>query len=262
MAKKKTEYELPKKHPRTERPDRRFDTTQLKESGTQAKGCHRDYAAHWFRWGFAINFIGKKGKRSLEIGCGQDIPLIKSLCWKMGFQPDIHVACDLNEIPPKKRYDLPWAAYHDRFNFVDDWKKLAKQYGKESFDIITCFEVIEHMRKPDGKELLKGLRSLMAPTGTALVSTPVYNGKHMAANHLHEYRFDELREFFEENGLRVESVHGTFMTSQSMKRVMTDQERELVERLHQWYSWDVLANFLAPKYPEASSNCCWVLKRK
>lgn len=256
MAKKT--WDEPKKHPSTDRGERRFDKTQLRESG-KAVTVHRDYAAHFFRWGFAFRFH-KKGVHSLEVGCGQDQPLIKVLCHSMAHVPDLHVACDLNKI--QKKSGIAWTRTHDEFNFVDEWKKLAREYGKESFDVATCFEVIEHMNKTDGRKLLAGLHGLLKKGGTALVSTPVYNEKHMAANHIHEYRFDELRQEFERAGFEVKRVHGTFMTSQAMKRVMSKAERELVDELAEFHSWEVLANFLAPKYPEASSNCCWILEKR
>lgn len=245
--------DLPKPHPRVDRGERRFDKTQLHED-QHGKGVHRDYAAHYFRWGFAKNFI-KKGVRSLEVGCGQDMPLVKVLFPSMSNIPDYHLAVDLNKI--SKPAKAKWLEVKDEFNFVDDWKQIVR----ESFNVVTCFEVIEHMQKPDGVKLMKGIHEMMAKDAVALISTPVYNGKHMAANHIHEYGFKELRELFVECGFTVVQVHGTFMTSQSMKKVMTQEERKLIDQLHQFYSWDVLANFLAPKYPEASSNCCWVLKR-
>jgi 2-polyprenyl-3-methyl-5-hydroxy-6-metoxy-1,4-benzoquinol methylase len=254
---KRTTFPPPKKHPHTDRGERRFDQTQLTESA-KAMTVHRDYAAHWFRWGFAHRFH-KKGVRSLEVGCGQDQPLIKVLCHSQAHVPSLHVAVDLNAI--KKKTAIAWVRTHDEFNFVDDWKKLGKEHGLATFDVVTCFEVIEHMSKPDGRRLLAGIHALLKKGGTALVSTPVYNEKHMAANHLHEYRFQELQEELEAAGFVVRSVHGTFMTSQAIKRVCTKEERALVDELSAFYSWDVLANFLAPKYPAAASNCCWVLSK-
>jgi 2-polyprenyl-3-methyl-5-hydroxy-6-metoxy-1,4-benzoquinol methylase len=251
------EVEPPRKHPKTDHGERRFDKTQLRESD-KGPSVHRDYAAHWFRWGYAHRFH-KNDLRSLEVGCGQDQPLIKVLSKHTASVPAIHVAVDLNKI--QKKSNMGWVRTHDEFNFVDDWELLAEEYGAATFDIVTCFEVIEHMETTDGRKLLAGIHGLLKKGGTVLLSTPVYNEKHMAANHLHEYRYNELEGFFKAADFKVVKVHGTFMTSQAMKRVMTDEERALVDRLNEFYSWDVLANFLAPKYPQAASNCCWVLTK-
>lgn len=261
-----TAYPLPNKHPRTDRGARRFDQSQLRTHGTQATAVHRDYAAHWFRWGFALTFI-EAGMRSLEIGCGVDQPLIQVLRGtNVGHVPALHVAVDLNKIP--RPSGIAWTRTIDEFNFVDDYPELVRQFGSQSFDVITCFEVIEHMEKPDGRRLLNGARALLRPGqknnaalngGRFLLSTPVYNGRHMAAAHIHEYRVDELREEVERAGLRVLDRFGTFMTANAMKRVATAEERALVEELHRFYPYEVLANFLAPKYPDAASNNVWVL---
>lgn len=255
---KKTEpagLSLPKKHPTVDRGDRKFDQTQLKEA-SYAQQVHRDYAAHYFRWGFIKNF-SKKGVKILEVGCGQDMPLVKVLCPAMSNIPDLYVGCDMNKIP--KKVNAKWIKVKEEFDFTTRYKEIVKEHGQ--FDVVVCFEVIEHMSKDDGAALLRGIRACLKDmTGQAIMSTPVYNERHMAANHIHEYRFAELKKHFEDNGFVVDRVHGTFMTSQSIKRVCTQEERKLIDELHQFYSWDVLANFLAPKYPEAASNCCWVLK--
>lgn len=252
--KPKTPEYAPKKHPRVDRGERRFDTTQLKESG-YAHQVHRDYAAHYFRWGFVKNFV-KNGMSVLEVGCGQDMPLPRVLNGSLSNVPGQYVGVDMNKLP--RALEWNWIDTREQFDFTTRYKEIIKEFGL--FDVVVCYEVIEHMSKEDGGRLLDGIRACMKAEGVALISTPVYNQKHMAANHIHEYEFKELREHFENHMLVVSGVYGTFMTSQAIKRVCTPQEKELIEKLHEFYSWDVLANFLAPKYPEAASNCCWVLK--
>jgi 2-polyprenyl-3-methyl-5-hydroxy-6-metoxy-1,4-benzoquinol methylase len=255
---KKPGLQLPKKHPTVNRGDRRFDQSQLRESG-YASQVHRDYAAHFFRWGFAKNFI-KKGVRVLEVGCGQDMPLVKVLAPSMGNIPERYVGCDMNAVKPP--FNAKWMRTLDQFDFTTRYAEAMTANDEKQFDVVVCFEVIEHMPKEDGYRLMAAIESCLHQDGVALISTPVYNERHMAANHIHEYRFDELKKLFEDCHFLVDRVHGTFMTSQAIKRVATPEELALVEELHKFYSWDVIANFLAPKYPEASSNCCWVLKRQ
>lgn len=255
MAKIET-WPEPAQHPKRSRGERRFDQSQLRAGG-KGRVVNRDYGAHFFRWGFALTFH-KMGGRSLEVGCGQDQPLIRVLTGPTGNVPSLHVAVDLNKIA--KKSGIAWTRTHDEFNFVDDWRKLAKEYGAGTFQTITCFEVIEHMSKADGRKLLAGIHALLAKDGVALVSTPVYNEKHMATAHIHEYRYKELHQEFTKAGFQVERVHGTFMTYNNLKKVATKEERALIDELRLFHSYEVLACFLAPKYPQAASNCCWVLR--
>jgi SAM-dependent methyltransferase len=237
---------------------------------------HRDYAAHWFRWQYAVRFV-KAGMRVLDIGCGPDQMMVRVLTHSQSNVPALYVGVDMNKL--EKTTQIAWARVLDEFDFTRRWKELLKgsysvgstakradaakrEFDTGSFDVITCFEVIEHMPKAQGLQLLKGIRECLGPTGVALLSTPVYNEKHMAANHLHEYRFEELQETITKAGLRVDRVVGTFMTSQAAKRAASTEQRVLLNSLHErWFSWEVLACLLAPLYPEQSSNCCWILRR-
>lgn len=256
----------PKPHPRTVRPEREFDTTSLQQNGSHGKYVSRDYAAHWFRWQHALRFI-RKGMRVLDVGCGPDQMMIRVLCHSQTFVPDLWVGVDVQKLA--KKSTVAWARVFDEFDVTRRWRELLTKGDDVTgqffgpFDVITCFEVIEHMPVERGRALLKALKALVKPDGVILLSTPVYNGKHMAANHIHEYGFDELAAEIRRAGLDVDRVVGTFMTSQAIKRVATKEQRALVEELHaRWYAWDILANFLAPLYPEASSNCCWILRKE
>lgn len=234
--------------------DRRFDKTQLHEK-QHGQLVHRDYAAHFFRWGFAANFIGP-GAHVLDVGCGQDLNLVRVVNAKLATLPELYVGVDLNKI---KECNISWVRLFPEFSFVDHWKRIVKAHGQ--FDVVTCFEVIEHMHKPDGLKLLKGVRECMTKNAVFLLSTPVYDGRRMAANHIHEYQTSELADLVQRAGLKVEKRFGTYARAPQIKKAMTKAERELVEELHEYYSWEVLNCFLAPKYPDACANNIWMLRR-
>ena len=238
--------------------DRRFDQTQLKSTG-HGQTVHRDYAAHFFRWGWATKFIGH-GSRVLDVGCGQEQPLVRVLGHHIARIPELYVGVDLNKIP--KKTGVAWTRIYDEFNFVDNGAALIRFDHGSDFTVATCFEVIEHMHKKDGIRMLKNLRDLMDPTKDheILLSTPNFNGK-AAANHIHEYTESELRETIVGAGLEVVRQHGTFSNWNDMKKVVTPEELKLIEELKEFYSWDVLSCFLAPKYPAASRNIAWILRR-
>lgn len=238
--------------------NRRFDTTQLHESG-HGRRVHRDYAAHFFRWGWVSRFVKSRETSILDVGCGQDTPLVYVLTGSLSTVPSAYVGVDLNKL--KKKPGMSWVSgIEDEFSFVDDWREIESKYG--TFDLVSCFEVIEHMHKSDGLRLLEGIAGCLADDGTAMLSTPVYNGKKMAANHIHEWTIDELAEAIDGAGLRAVERFGTFASWNDIKKVCTADEKMLLDQTGKFYGGDVLACFLAPKYPDASRNNAWVLKKK
>lgn len=239
--------------------DRDYDTTQLREVN-HGKKVHRDYAAHFFRWGWASRMVKGGRTRVLDVGCGQDFPLLGILSASLSSVPSAYVGVDLN--PLKKRPSRTWIeGIYDRFDFPGGgWREIKSRHA--AFDLIVNFEVIEHMHRPSGEKLLRGMRECLSDEGVILLSTPVYNLRKMAANHLKEYTIAELQELIHECDLQVVDRFGTFASRNDVLRVCTDTERQLLDELSKFYGGDVLACFLAPKYPNASRNNAWVLKKR
>src|SRR5918997_502567 len=80
----------------------------------------------------------------------------------------------------------------DRAELVEaDVRELP--FEPDSFDLVVCFEVIEHVEEQE--RVLDELRRVLRPGGTLLVSSPnrdVYAPGN--PHHVHEYRPDELRD--------------------------------------------------------------------
>ena len=233
-------------------PDREFDKTSLRR-GAHGKWVHRDYGAHFFRWGFAGRFVGPTS-RVLDVGCGPDVPMIDALTMPRSQVPAAYVGVDMNR-RPSKHPTRQWATLLWEFDFTSRFTELGE------FDVVINFEVIEHMRKRDGMALLDAMRRCLAPGGRLLLSTPVFNGK-AAANHLHEWTIPEMQEAVEDVGLEVVKRHGTFASWNTIKKVCTASEKALLDEVGAFYGGEVLACFLAPKYPDASRNNVWVLKNR
>jgi 2-polyprenyl-3-methyl-5-hydroxy-6-metoxy-1,4-benzoquinol methylase len=245
------------------RPERRFDKTQLK-SNHHGNYVHRDYAAHFFRWGWVSRHIDK-GDRILEVGCGQELPLMRVLSGNMSTIPEVYVGVDLNKV--EQPSSPKWAHVVSEYNFVDDYDKLIGHLGahrdlhlQSSFNVGVCFEVIEHMMPVDGFKMLQGFRRLIQPEGRLFLSTPVFDGK-AAVNHVHEYTIPELEALIRESGWNVERRFGTFMNAQEVKKVAGPEHRKTWDDLADYYGGDVLATFLAPLYPDNARNNLWVLNR-
>jgi SAM-dependent methyltransferase len=80
-----------------------------------------------------------------------------------------------------------------------------KPFGK--FDLITFFEVIEHLHKPEAA--LKNLREHISPKGYLLLSTP--NSECSIGHnpyHIKEYTKRELEELLSKNGFEVKQILG------------------------------------------------------
>src|SRR5262249_56347735 len=75
-----------------------------------------------------------------------------------------------------------------------------------AFEVVTCFEAIEHVEHPG--RALDEIARVLAPSGTAIVSTPdkaVYSDAVDYTNEFHLHEFYEA-EFREELGKRFASV--------------------------------------------------------
>lgn len=240
------------------RDDREFDTTQLHQT-QHGQSLHRDYSAHFWRWSFARRLITVKDT-VLEIGCGQDRPLSKILT--AGAQPHVkhYTGVDLNKLKSSESQRL---TFMGEFNIIDDWKQLKKQCP-EGYDVLVHFEVIEHMHQKHGLPFLKICRSLLKPGGRMVMSTPCYDGKRHAANHIHEYTIEELGGVARKAGFTITNRFGTFMDIKHIGKpstLTTDQSRSVQEvyaLLSKYYDSDALSCFFAPLYPDQSRNNVWV----
>jgi 2-polyprenyl-3-methyl-5-hydroxy-6-metoxy-1,4-benzoquinol methylase/glycosyltransferase involved in cell wall biosynthesis len=105
------------------------------------------------------------------------------------------------------------------------------------FDLIVCFEVIEHVNQGDQIELIRAFRRLLAPGGQLLISTPnpavtaLYGAN---PYHLHELTYPEfegrLKACFPHVEILVQSIHATVLLRPahapiSGKALVSGQER-------------------------------------
>jgi SAM-dependent methyltransferase len=236
------------------RPPRRFDRTQLREHG-HGKRVHRDYLAHVMRWGWVARHI-RQNARILDVGAGQDLPLMQVLSGAQNLVPSFYLGCDLNRLedPPFRG----WAKILSEFNFVDDYLKIEET---EKFDYVVNFEVLEHVSPADQPRLLTALRHWTKDDGQLFLSTPVFNGK-AAVNHIRELTIEELTKMFEETGWEVKARYGTFASVKDVLAVAKEDELAVWKRLEDFLGNDVLSCFLAPLYPDQSRNNLWCCTKK
>lgn len=252
------------------RDERDYDTTQLKLGG-HGRTLHRDYSSHFFRWSFARRFITAKDS-VLEIGCGEEKPLSKILTGGAAAHVDQYVGVDLNKLKESGSQRLH---FYGEFNFNQRYKELLKAHGE--FDVVVHYEVIEHMKVIHGRKLLRAAFECLKPGGIMLMSTPVYDGKRHAANHIHEYYADELQKETEKAGFIVERRFGTFMDIKHIGKVKSfellpedtpwdDSEIHnaigiVSTLLKDYYDNDAISNIFGPLHPNHARNNLWVCRK-
>lgn len=242
------------------RDTRDYDTTQLREVG-HGRTLHRDYSAHFFRWSFARRFITIKDA-VLEVGCGEDKPLSKILTGGAAARVGHYTGVDLNRLKPSNSQRLEFMG---EFNFVDRYKELLKR-RPGGWDVVVNYEVIEHMRVEHGAKLLKAMFACTGPGGTLLLSTPVYDGKRHAANHIHEYTVPELQTAIEKAGYEVVRRFGTFMDIKHIGKVdptgcSKAAVLEVRRALEQYFDNDAISNIFGPLHEDHARNNLWVCRR-
>src|SRR5882672_5982496 len=133
---------------------------------------------HWLRYFFALQFA--ENKRVLDVASGE------------GYG---------------SAYLASRAAKVDGFDSSAEAVNHAKQvYGDNprlsSYDLVTAFEVIEHVDEQSQLALLEGIHKVLAPGGVALVSSPdkqLYSDVRLQKNpfHVREMYREEFQKLLE-----------------------------------------------------------------
>lgn len=239
-----------------------YNLTHLSPFKEFARGrlIHRDFNAHVFRWSHAAMMLFKFPNREqaavLDIACGPDWPLLTTL-HSNGSAPAVFVGCDARDCSPTK----PQLTKTDvQFEQHDITKTLPTRAS--GWDMIVCFEVLEHMPKESGLKLLDNIQQIMGPNTLMLFSTPVFDEKvGMADNHIYEWGYQELKDELEKR-FTLENHYGTFASLRDYTPLMTPEELKLLARLKEYYNSAMVACLMAPLYPQKARNVLWQLKRK
>jgi 2-polyprenyl-3-methyl-5-hydroxy-6-metoxy-1,4-benzoquinol methylase len=94
----------------------------------------------------------------------------------------------------RRRFARPWkVAFHQ-----GDVTRI--DMPSRSFDLITSFETVEHLREPD--LMLAHFARLLAPGGTLIISTP--NDCGPTPHHFHSFTHDSFRTLLMRHFLRLE----------------------------------------------------------
>ncbi|MCC6672715.1 MAG: class I SAM-dependent methyltransferase [Planctomycetes bacterium] len=142
---------------------------------------------HLARYRFALGFA--VGRRVLDLGCGEGYGAAL-----LGLSARSVVGCEIDAGAVARAA----AAYrHANLCFVHVGATGLLPFASGSYDLVTAFEVIEHVPDPD--RLLDEARRLLAPGGILIVSSPNRPYYRMERNevnpyHVHEFDLPELRD--------------------------------------------------------------------
>lgn len=229
---------------------------------------HRDQFAHYLRWSHVLK-NAKIGMKILDFGCGSGEML--ELFYRNKYRPEKYVGLDVRKHQIEENIDKFKNLDFAEFKSMD----LCKKFNlNQTFDIITCFEVIEHIGHENADSFLSNIVTHCNKNTVIYLSTPNYDPQVGAAkNHtlikedgteeIGEWDYfelkDELSKFF-----TIENCFGTFASIKDYKEeIKNDWRKEAFEKLSAYYDTNLLSNMMAPMVsPENARNCLWVLKAK
>ena len=142
---------------------------------------------HLHRYAYAAEFV--QNKRVLDLACGEGYGsylLARRAAAVVGIDIDKQTVKHARNKYLKSNLDFKVGSITD-----------IPIEGNNVFDVVVCFEAIEHVEEHES--LLKGVKRLLTPAGLFIVSTPnkrTYSDETQLSNpfHLHELYFDELKE--------------------------------------------------------------------
>jgi len=218
---------------------------------------HRDYIAHCLRWSHVIKHA-KIGQTILDLGCA-DMPLCMAF-YTNKYHPARFVGVEIRQsMLDKAREKLAKAPFKIDYIQTDMCKDFDK-IPKDSYDIITSFEFIEHIPSEQVEPFLQNVKSRMSLETIFFLSTPAFDGKNMAANHIKEWAYEELESLLKKHFV-IEKVFGTFINQAAVKEAADPVVLEVFNKLREYYDSNYLATIFAPLFPEKARNCIWRLRR-
>lgn len=263
------------------------DTTHLSIDQAEKRGfIHRDYIAHCLRWSHVVKHIGQSGRykttRILDVGCGTDLPLAKTLYTsRMAVQQ--YVGVDYNrpdkfdtsvfhtgKMPVRAFGGVDFAEHVT----VNEWDGSYTVQGIDGNfmlpNVITCFEVLEHVEPEHARRMLELMHAFVeagqaqGDPVTVFISTPCWDANvGAAANHVSEIKREALGAVIEDIGMKVQGNWGTFASQRDYKDELRKQYGDagvaMYDRLNQYYDSNYTATIMAPLFPAHSRNNLWQL---
>lgn len=228
---------------------------------------HRDQFAHYLRWSHILK-IARIGQTILDFGCGTGEML--EVFYRNKYRPKQYLGLDIRKQTIDENNEKFAKLDFAEFRQMDLCSEI--DLG-QTFDIITCFEVMEHIGHENADAFLDNIAFHCNENTRVYLSTPNYDPQVGAAgNHTlkrpdgtteigewdHFELQDKLSEYFD-----IEAKYGTFASMKDYKEDLNGWQKEMFNALRDYYDTNLIANIMAPLIPaEHARNCLWVLKVK
>ena len=238
-----------------------YNTTQLNpESSFERHVFHRDQFAHYLRWSHVLK-IAKIGQKIMDFGCGN--ANLYEVFYRNRYSPERYLGLDIRkQTIEKNKTKFPKAEFK-----TEDLVNMSTNYGTD-WDIITSFEVAEHVQKINVPKFLENIKDHCNENTIILISTPKYDEKVGAAdNHIYaggpqELTYDELHDIILSTGFKIEKVYGTFASQKDYKDKMNEWQQKMFDSLSSYYDTNLISVMMAPIMDaDLARNCLWVLKK-
>lgn len=255
-----------------------IDGTDLSvDQAEERRLMHRDYIAHCLRWSYVAKMMHTgsryKNTRILDVGCGSDLPLPRLLHSNRLLCE--YVGMDYNHA--SKFHQRNWGSMnvttYGGVIFPRDVKLLKggsfyRIAGSEQShplpNMITCFEVLEHVSAKHAVAMMRGFFKFASLAGGEVVlSTPCWNVKNTAKNHVNEMRHMALGSVLETIGFEVHKNFGTFASISDYKDALFKSFpgiEPFFNAARDYHDTNVLSNMFCAPFPHLSRNSIWHLK--
>lgn len=254
---------------------------------------HRDYVSHCIRWSHVLKFLLQKHvykeTRVLDIGCGVDVPMARMMLSNR-VAPIEYIGLDYNhsrkfklDIFENTRFKPTTFGSVDFANDDNVWFDQAadgqtciniKGDNAEDYfaipNLITCFEVLEHIEPEHVVRTLKRVKYILEKaaewsgfTPVFFMSTPNWNVTDTADNHVNEMKNEALGWLLEELGFAIVDQFGTFASKRDYAHLLNTRYGQEVyrvyERLNDYFDSNLASILFAPLFPREARNCFWRL---
>jgi SAM-dependent methyltransferase len=145
--------------------------------------------------------------------------------------------------------------------FLGDLSNETKFPSKA--DVIVCLEVLEHLPKKKAHTLLNNAKKNLKSSGIIIMSSPNppekggFVWKDSSKSHFYEYIFDEAKELFIENGLKIIDHTGVLPDRNYNKSCSNPSLRK---RLSELVPNSIVNNFLLLAEEDMSKKRQWICK--
>ena len=243
---------------------KKYNTTQLNpKQNFQKHVYHRDQFAHYLRWTHVLKKL-KIGMNILDWGCGSGE--LCEVAYRNRYKPKSYIGIDIRKKVIQNANmefsNVPWAEFIEKDLCDSNFIKINKE-----FDIISSFEVIEHIGKENVDIFLNNMTMHANKNTIIMISTPVYDEKvgaaknHIINGNICEFEYDELEEILKKY-FKIINVYGTFASQKDYKPIMNEWQMNFYNSVKEYFDSNILSNLMAPMFPKYSRNCMWILQTK